>query len=110
MIKTVKSAAKIGIGVFALTALASAAAGYFFARRRNGSDYRYDYDTSDKDEEGEVGSSSSYAMNRKQAFKNMVRAGKDMKDAWNRIQRDAKIIAKETASVASDLTGSDDDS
>ncbi len=33
---------------------------------------------------------------RKQAIKDVIRAGKEMKNAWDRIQRDMKIIAKKS--------------
>ena len=105
MFHPIKKALKIGAGALLLTAATSAAVGYAMGKRRNGQNggglsYGYDDNDSDDDERG---------LNRKQAVKDMVQAGRIMKEAWGRIQRDAKVIAKETAKKTVSSMESDED-
>jgi hypothetical protein len=96
-----KKALKIGAGVVIITAIASGAAGFFQGKRRAYKEMSDD--GGDDEDEHDKGRSS---ITRKQAFKDMMRAGLMMKSAWNRIERDAKIIASETAK---NVVGDDDE-
>lgn len=90
---TIKTAVKIGAGLVALGAVAGAAAAFWASRRGYGEDF--DLETTVENLK------SKTKGKRKEAFNGIVRAGKDMKDAWSRIQENAKIITKSAVDVVS---------
>ena len=95
---------KIGFGVLAFTAASSAAAGYMLAKRDMADRY-------DGDGEGEDAGADAWdgAVSTASALKEMVSAGRDMKRAWSRLERSAKIVLARSQEEGVDDGDDEDD-
>ncbi len=95
---------KIGFGVLAFTAASSAAAGYLLAKR-DAAD-RYDGDGEGMDDGGDAWDG---AASKATALKEMVTAGRDMKRAWDRLEKSAKVVLARAAKGDDDDEDDDED-